>query len=72
MSTASTSDLAPRAQGALTNSPIYELRHLDVQQRDQTLVISGTVSSFYYKQLAQEVVRSVCKDLVVVNSICVQ
>ena len=50
----------PRAQAALTTSPFYELRGLQVEQRDDALLISGCVSSFYHKQLAQEVVRSVC------------
>ena len=39
-----------------------ELRNVDVVRRDGALVISGIVSSFYHKQLAQEVVRTVCKD----------
>jgi hypothetical protein len=54
--------LQPRAQMALRNSPVSELRALRVERREATLVISGTVSSFYHKQLAQEVVRAVCKD----------
>jgi len=36
------------------------------------LLISGNVSSYYHKQLAQELVRSVCKDSDVVNSIEVE
>jgi hypothetical protein len=51
-----------RAQTALGNSPVCELRDLRVENRDGALVISGAVSSFYHKQLAQEVVRAVCKD----------
>jgi hypothetical protein len=54
--------LQPRAQTALRNSPVCELRDLRVDLRGGALVISGTVSSFYHKQLAQEVVRAVCKD----------
>ena len=54
--------LQPRAQMALRNSPVCELRDLRVDLREGALVISGTVSSFYHKQLAQEVVRAVCKD----------
>ena len=58
---------------ALANSPIYELRELRVEfdtTRD-SLLISGMVSSFYHKQLAQEVVRAVCKnaELELVNAI---
>lgn len=68
----STSDIQPRAQTALADSPIYELRDLQVEDRDGILLISGAVSSFYHKQLAQEVVRSVCQGIEVINSIRVQ
>ncbi len=62
-------DVQPRAQAALSNSPFYELRELQVARRDGSLMISGVVSSFYHKQLAQEVVRSVCNDLEIINTI---
>lgn len=65
-------DVRPRAQAALANSPFYELRELQVDAHDGTLLISGRVSSFYHKQLAQEVVRSVCLDAQVVNTIDVE
>jgi hypothetical protein len=65
-------DVQPRARAALTASPIYELQALEVQQRDAALWISGTVSTFYHKQLAQEVVRSVCQDIEVINRIRVR
>lgn len=61
----------PRAQAALTNSPFFELRGLLVEQGQDALRITGCVSSFYHKQLAQEVVRSVCSDAKLINSICV-
>ena len=64
--------LQSRAQAALANSPVYELRDLQVEQHDGALQISGCVSSFYHKQLAQEVIRSVCKGIEVVNSIGVE
>lgn len=54
--------LQPRAQAALRNSPVNELRKLRVDSCENGLVITGTVSSFYHKQLAQEVVRSVCRE----------
>ncbi len=72
MLSVSANDVYPRAQQALANSPIYELRDLQVEQRDGALLISGVVSSFYHKQLAQEVVRSVCKGIDLVNSIVVR
>jgi hypothetical protein len=72
MSTISVSDVQPRAQTALANSPIHELRILLVEDREGVLAISGAVSSFYHKQLAQEVIRSVCGSIEVVNLIRVR
>ena len=65
-------EVQPRALAALSNSPFYELRGLQVEHRDDTLLLSGCVSSFYHKQLAQEVVRSVCTGIKVINSIRVE
>jgi osmotically-inducible protein OsmY len=65
-------ELQPRAQAALVSSPFYELRELQVEWRDDALRLSGSVSSYYHKQLAQEVVRSVCSDTRVINSIRVE
>jgi len=74
MAEVSVRDVEPRAQSALAGSPIYELRDLSVQQHNGSLLISGTVSSFYHKQLAQEVVRTVCEsiEIEVINSIYVK
>ncbi len=63
MAEASANDVLLRAQRALSNSPILELRDLRVEQDNGALLILGTVSTFYHKQLAQEVVRSVVRDL---------
>jgi hypothetical protein len=72
MATTLINDLHTRAQAALANSPFFELHELQVEQRGGTLLISGNVSSFYHKQLAQEVVRSVCTGIEVTNSIQVE
>ena len=72
MAAASIDDVQPRAQTALASSPIFELRDLQVEHCDGMLLISGVVSSFYHKQLAQEAVRSVCEDIEVINSIRVE
>jgi len=61
--------MQPRARAVLAKSPFYELRTLQVEHRDEALLISGTVSSFYHKQLAQEVVRSVCQGIEILNAI---
>lgn len=60
------------AQTALSTSPIYDLRKLQVEQVDEMLLISGKVGSFYHKQLAQEAVRLVSGDFQVVNRINVE
>jgi hypothetical protein len=60
------------AQSALSSSPFYDLRELTVEEiDDRRLVLRGMVSSFYHKQLAQEVVLAMAKAKAyrVVNSI---
>lgn len=66
-------DVRPLAQSALSESPIFDLRNLVVEEGDDALVLRGSVSSFYHKQMAQEVVRAVAgREIDVVNSIAVQ
>lgn len=71
MSRVTVDEMQPRAQAALSSSPIHELRDLRVERNQGSLLIQGSVSSFYHKQLAQEVVRAVCHsvDVPLVNSI---
>lgn len=57
-----TNEFKPRAQSALARSPIAELQQVQVEELNGRLLISGTVSSFYHKQLAQEVIRTVLRD----------
>jgi hypothetical protein len=64
-----TSDEVVRARTALSESPLFVLRDLTVQHVDDCLLISGSVTSFYHKQLAQEVVRAVAPSLSVVNQV---
>jgi hypothetical protein len=65
-------DVRARAQEALSGSPVYALRELHVERQGDTLVIQGLVSSFYHKQLAQEVIRTAAEGMEVVNSIRVR
>jgi hypothetical protein len=67
MATVTVDDLEPRARAALLNSPVFELHDLEIEQRGGSIYISGAVSSFYHKQLAQEVVRSVCREIDIIN-----
>ncbi len=71
MSETTAKEVQPRAQCALRQSPILDLRNVHVEQVDDALFISGSVSSFYHKQLAQEIVRAVADGASVVNSISV-
>ena len=61
-----------RARVALTDSPISALRELDVEQAGDSLVITGRVSSFYQKQMAQEAIRAVCQDVELLNTVAVE
>jgi hypothetical protein len=48
-----------RVQAALRQSPIPALRKLAVEETDGAVVLLGSVSSYYLKQLAQETVMPV-------------
>lgn len=61
-----------RAQSALSDSAILDLRDLRVEVDDDSLIISGSVSSYYHKQIAQETVRAVVDTIAVINTIQVR
>ena len=69
MSTKTLQEDIESAQLALSKSPIFALREITVGSEGDHLVLSGRVSTFYYKQLAQEAVRAVLDDVHVVNCI---
>ena len=51
----------------------FRSRDLVVEEGEDALVLRGSVSSFYHKQMAQEVVRAVAgREVDVVNSIDVR
>ena len=58
-----------RVQAALAASPLMALRQLMAEQTDGRIHISGSVSSFYQKQQAQELVRAKAPGLIVVNEV---
>jgi hypothetical protein len=68
-----TTAVLPRsAADTLRDCSLSFLRHLSVTENDEEIVLSGNVSSYYYKQLAQEAVMPVLgerrlKNLIVVN-----
>lgn len=57
------------ARSALNTSPIFCLREIDVSHDGESILLSGRVPSFYYKQLAQEAVRAVVEHVQVVNDV---
>lgn len=64
-------DTRDLAQAALLESSVYDLRSLQVERRNGTLVICGSVSRFYHKQLAQELVLGVSREVQLINEIIV-
>ena len=62
MTKVSISDAASRAVSILRQSPIDELRTLTIDETSEGLCISGRLSRYYYKQMAQETLRCVCKE----------
>jgi len=52
---ASTSSASPVIE-ALQHSPIPALRRLGIRENGEAVVLTGIVSSYYLKQLAQETV----------------
>lgn len=48
----------PTPEHMLSSSPIPELRRLIVVSSDDEVVITGRVSSYYLKQMAQEAIRT--------------
>jgi len=57
---------------ALHNSEIADIRFLRVEMDGAQVVVRGIVGSFYYKQLAQEVVRQVVGGLQIENAVGVK
>jgi hypothetical protein len=68
-----TLDPQARAQAALADSPIFALRELRVERDGTTLTLSGSVETFYHKQMAQELLRPIAADCncELVNSVAV-
>jgi hypothetical protein len=62
-------DVVDRAKNVLRQSKIHELRKLDVDRVDEGIVLRGYASTFYHKQLAQELVRKELYDEEVLNQI---
>jgi hypothetical protein len=61
-------DVVTQATRTLQNTH-PALRHLCVESANEALIISGTVSCYYHKQLAQEALRLIRGDWQLVNHI---
>jgi osmotically-inducible protein OsmY len=63
--------LKQQVRVALDNCPIHSVRRVRVDHDGHAVHLRGSVESFYYKQLAQEVVRTICNGVEIVNEIAV-
>jgi osmotically-inducible protein OsmY len=61
--------VAPLAVSALRQSPISALHSLEVEANGESVILTGKVGSYYYKQLAQETICSVIGGREIVNNI---
>lgn len=62
-------DLLLEPAEALTTSPLGQLRRLVVIVKDNEVILTGQVSSYYLKQMAQETIRPAIGDRVLVNCV---
>ena len=62
---------APTPEALLANSPLPEVRRLFVTATDELVTLTGTVSTFYLKQVAQETVRSGVRNRRLLNRVVV-
>jgi osmotically-inducible protein OsmY len=53
----------------LEASPHHELRHVHADVSEQQIVLTGTVATYFMKQLAQETARQACATRKVVNDV---
>jgi len=60
-----------QATEALQHSPIPALRKLQVEESEHGLILSGSVASYYLKQLAQETILPYLERRDLLNQITV-
>lgn len=56
----------------LFTSPYSELRRVHCSQHNGAVVLSGRVTSFFLKQVAQEIARRVDQALIIINQLEVE
>ncbi len=57
------------AKAVMRGSAVQQIRRLRVERFGECIVMDGRVSSFYHKQVAQELIRCKLPDITVVNEI---
>jgi hypothetical protein len=67
----STATILSKADTALKNSFYPALRLLSVERSEETLIISGKVTTYYLKQLAQEAIMPVRGPMRLENRVAV-
>jgi hypothetical protein len=68
---AASSMVGSQAMEALQRSPIPALRKLQVEEADGGVILSGSLPSYYLKQLAQETVLPLLDHCALMNRITV-
>jgi hypothetical protein len=63
--------LISQAAQTLRHSPIPALRRLTIEETETEIIISGSVASYYLKQLAQETVMPHLEQRRLVNRVSV-
>lgn len=63
-----TAESSPIAE-ALRRSKIPALRRLEAQENESAVVLTGSVPSYYLKQLAQEAVLPLCGSRRLINNV---
>ena len=62
-------EIQNRVRSALARSAIHELHHVRVEQHTDGLLISGVVSSYFHKQMAQDTARLMAREIKISSSI---
>jgi osmotically-inducible protein OsmY len=56
---AAAATLAERVEGAMFANPYFSTRHLRLETEGSRVILSGSVGSYFQKQMAQEIVRRI-------------
>ncbi len=62
-------DVLAQAKKLLSESPFDPIRRLDILRDGDEIRLQGHVPSFYFKQLAQETIRTATRGMQLVNHV---